>query len=509
MGRRGQGRAKRALAAAVALMGVVPFAAAQVADGGRTLQLTLGQTLEYSDNIDLVAEPEDNTLRSSTRLGLSYRDITRTQRLEFSAAGTLELDSSEDTDDSDVADPFARFVYALEGRNTRFRFAADYRRTDLEDTFLPLSFLAPGVTLPDELVDEVARIEGGLRTDRSYRLGFETGLQSLVGFRLDLSSQERRYNEVELFELDDTDQRRAEVETTFRIDPTVTARVFANTRRFRADNEEQSRRDDTSYGVGATFDITPARRLDIELGRQEIERERDGPLREVSGGFYRADLSQALRNGEITLNFSSQPTLNGRDTVLRTTRDMTLPRGSTFSYGIGLSDLGDFDTEALFSLAYVKPLKRGRFGIELNQRSDANENTDDAVILTNLTASYALALSPNLNFSLRAGLNDVDARSATGEDRRGVNLRSDLVGQINAISSWSIGATLSDTEVVDQAGTENLRRYGVQMTYRRELTRDWDLVARYQHSSVRETDELDRESNTISLGIERTFDYKF
>ncbi|CAN0482649.1 unnamed protein product, partial [Hapterophycus canaliculatus] len=167
---------------------------------------------------------------------------------------------------------------------------------------------------------------------------------------------------------------------------------------------------------------------------------------EVSGAFYNVDLTQALRNGQINVNFVSRPTLNGRDTVLRTSRDMRLRNGSSLSYGIGLSDLGDFEVEPLFSLSYLKPLKRGRIGFELNQSSEANENTDDAVVLTNLSASYALALTPTMNFS------------------------------------WSIGATLSDTEVVDATGTERLRRYGAQMSYRREVTRDWDLVARFQHS---------------------------
>ena len=295
----GHHRQRRILAATVAVLGLVSIASAQVADGGKTLRLTLGQTLEYSDNIELVAEPPQNTLRYSTRLGIDYRDITRTQELRFSTNANFETDNN---DTSEISDPFASLSYAREGANSRFSFSADYRRTDLDDVSLPLELLFPGVELPDEIVDNVAVIETGIRTDTSYALEIETGLQSLVGFRLDLSARDRRYDELQVFDLAENRFLRGEAELTFRIDPALTARVLANVRETKSEDDEQSRRQQSYWGAGLVSDVAPGTQVDVLLARQTIKRE-DNDINETDGLRASVALTHALPNGEIGTNF--------------------------------------------------------------------------------------------------------------------------------------------------------------------------------------------------------------
>ena len=109
---------------------------------------------------------------------------------------------------------------------------------------------------------------------------------------------------------------------------------------------------------------------------------------------------------------------------------------------------------------------------------------------------------------MRAGADDFSVR-ATDEFRRSLSLRSDLVGQINDVSSWSVGATVAEIKGLNEGLSSEEQRYGIEMAYRRALTRDWIMVARYQHSTILNSDEADRRANTISLGIERSFDTRF
>ncbi|MEO0369834.1 MAG: hypothetical protein AAF231_00115 [Pseudomonadota bacterium] len=493
------------------MFGIVSIASAQAIEpGGRSLDLTLGQSFQYSDNIDLIANPEGETLRSSTSFGLEYADITRNQSLRLSLRGVYEVDDEND----EVSDPFAELSYALEGSNTRLAFSANFRRTDLDDAFVPLELLPVGFDPVNTPVNEIVRIEAGIRTDRYYEVGFETGMRSNIGFKLDLSQQDRGFSDVSLVDLvsptdlADSRVRRVDALTTFRIDPAVTATIFADAREYKADDVEQVERTDTNFGIGASFGVSPSTTLDVALGQRKIERTRDGVLREADGVTLEADLDRALPNGSIGVDFISAPTLNGRDNTLRVNRAMELTRNRQLSYGIGVSNTADLGSEPLFSLAYVQPLKRGRFGVTLNQETRTEENSDEAVVLTSVTANYALALSPNVNWSVRAGVNDIAARSTTGSDRRGISLRTDLVGRINNVSSWSLGGTLGDTRVSDNVDEARERRFGVQMAYRREMTRDWNMVAQYQHFTILDDDEDDRRSNTISLGLERTFSFR-
>ncbi len=489
-------------------MGLVSIVSAQDDPGGRTLRLTVGQSLQYSDNIDLVANPTENILRSSTSLGLAYSDVTRTQAFRFSTAGAYDIDSDGQTE---FSDPFARLSYALEGANSRLNLSARYSRTDLDDAFFDLSLIPPEDDILDpegDPVTGIAQIEGGVRVNTAYAVGFETGMQSNIGFRLDLSAQARRYTETTDPDLFATQTRRIGVLTTFRINPQITARLTASARRYEAEDTDQTDRTETSFGAGVAFDVAPDLTLDLALSQQRTETKRVSGTTVSDGLAYTIGVDRTLPNGTIAIDFSSEDTLNGRRSTLRGSRSMTLPREGTLSYGIGVTQTSGFSLEPLFSLAYEQPLKLGSFGVELSQEARTDEEDDTAVIVTQASANYAAPLTETLNWSISAGLSDVSRQGVTGEDRRRINLRSDLVGQVNDISSWSAGVTLSDTETSTTATTEEERRYGLQLAYRRALAQDWDMVARYQHTTILDSVAADRRSNAISLGLEKTFDFR-
>lgn len=493
---------------ALTLVGLVSIASAQQNDpGGKTLRLTLGQFLRYSDNIDLAAGPTDSVFQSDTRLGLVYSDVTRTQSLQFSLRGSYEADSDGDTD---ISDPYAELTYALEGANSRLTFSATHLRTNLDDAFADVPFFRVD-DLTGEVLETVAGtalIEGGVRINNAYTLGVETGLQSNVGFRLDVSGRDRSYTETANPDLFDTKDRRVSALTTFRIDPQITARLTASYRNFTAEDIDRTDRTESSYGAGVAFRVSPNTTLDLSLSQRETEVERVSGTTATDGLAYTANLDRALPNGAIGVSFRSEETLNGRRNTLRTNRSMTLRRDGTLSYGIGVTKTSGFSAEPLFTLAYAQPLRLSRFNIELSQEARTDEEDDDAVILTRLSANYAVPLTETLDFSVSANLNDIAAQGATGEDRRRIDLRSNLAGPINDISSWSAGITYSDTRTASLTGSEQQRRYGVQLAYRRELAQDWDMVAQYRHTTITNTTEADRRSNAISFGLEKSFQYR-
>lgn len=319
------------LAASFVVLGLVSIASAQVAGGGKTLQLRLGQTLEYSDNIDLFPGTQESILRSSTSFGLRYNDITRRHQLQLRFSGDYEADKNV----NQISDPFARLSYALQGDNTRLELNADYRRTDLDDISIPLSLLLPEQVLENQIIDDVAQIEAGLRTDVTYALGFETGLRSTVGFKLDLSARDRRYDEDQIFDLADSQTWNASAQTTFRIDPQTTARFVASAARFKAEDAEQSERAEHSFGAGVIFDLTSTSALDLFIGHRRIVLDRSGISGEEDGAVFAVGLTRGVPNGNIVVDFNSRPTLNGRDAEVKISRSMTLRGGGGCLMGSG------------------------------------------------------------------------------------------------------------------------------------------------------------------------------
>jgi hypothetical protein len=49
------------------------------------------------------------------------------------------------------------------------------------------------------------------------------------------------------------------------------------------------------------------------------------------------------------------------------------------------------------------------------------------------------------------------------------------------------------------------QRYDINLTYRYALTRDWGLLGGYSHRVSTSDNDNDRRSNTIFIGLERSF----
>jgi hypothetical protein len=181
------------------------------------------------------------------------------------------------------------------------------------------------------------------------------------------------------------------------------------------------------------------------------------------GGFA---ITKTLKNGTIGADFDSNVTSSGRRDTARVTRAIKLPNGD-FSMSLGAVRPEGSDLQPLINLSYSQDLVRGKLGLGLSQRTSTGDD-DETVINTRLRASYDQEINPS--------------------------------------SSWGLTARLADTDAVDLA--DNTRRLDLGVNYRHELAQDWDLVANYTYSSSKQTGEAQRSSNTVSLSIAKSFQFR-
>lgn len=165
-------------------------------------------------------------------------------------------------------------------------------------------------------------------------------------------------------------------------------------------------------------------------------------------------------NGTLAASLSSALNNTGRRTNLRISRAYELPRG-TLAFSIGATASKKTDPRPIVTLSYGQELPRGAFLASLSQET-VNARNEEAL-------RSRLALS--------------------------------WQGEINAASSWNAALNLADYTVLSGDKSSTFRTEAT-LSWRRALTRDWDLEAGYRHIFVDSSSETLRSSNTIFLGLE-------
>ena len=84
------------------------------------------------------------------------------------------------------------------------------------------------------------------------------------------------------------------------------------------------------------------------------------------------------------------------------------------------------------------------------------------------------------------------------------SLRASYDHQINNVSSFGLSGSFFNRNELQQGGNDG-QRIDLSLTYRHDLTRDWGLVGGYTHSLSAEDNRRDRRSNTIFVGLQRSF----
>ena len=100
-------------------------------------------------------------------------------------------------------------------------------------------------------------------------------------------------------------------------------------------------------------------------------------------------------------------------------------------------------------------------------------------------------------------LNQSVTSDALANEQIDTSLSLGVTQEVTDLSSLSLDASLRDSNELGALGIDS-RRVDISLTYRRELERDWDMVGGYRYSHSTQDGTVDRDSNTIFIGLERS-----
>lgn len=445
------------------LVGLAPALAQQAGPGegpNPALSFGISTTLRASDNYALEADPAGTTYISDTRLSFGLRSLTQAQQISLDLSGVYRVIDTPDADiSSGFEDPRLSFSYLRTSANARFAFEADYNRADL-------TFLDP--LLLEDLADgDLTSPDGTLQTTR-LSTSLETGITDPLGFRAELSRDDRRYFDTTDPGLYDRHTDRASATVILRVSPALEGNLRLSYTRYEAEDADDTSRDTRSISAGLTYRLSPGTTVQATLGQTEIE-ERfgvapalDTTTRGTSGTL---DVSHALANGLVTGSLSTDLTTAGRRTTLEVGRSLDMPLGE-LEVGVGLVTGDNIDTAAIGSLSLSRDLPEG-----------------------SLTAALTRTVSVN---------DESEAQSTT---RTAIGYRL----PVNDLSSLAFDLSYARISDAGNGAIEDQSRGSLSARYTRQLTRDWGLSVGYEHS-VRTSETDGRlQSNAIFLTLDRDF----
>ena len=226
-------------------------------------------------------------------------------------------------------------------------------------------------------------------------------------------------------------------------------------------------RETTGIGAQLNLVVTPISTVNMSLSYDKIERSgtQTGANSGLSGG---SGWSREMPNGTLGLSYRSDVASNqdGRRSVLTLSRSLDLPRGA-LSAQVGLTGAGSLGTNPLVSLSYNHEFPTAALGISVSQ-SLTTDNNNNEEINTTLRANYNREINDMSSFGLSGSVFDSNELSATGNDAQRIDLS---------------------------------------VTYRHDLPRDFGLVGGITHSRSSEDGRSDRSSNTVFVGLQRSFDW--
>jgi len=462
-------------------LGVVPLLAQQGSspeEGGPVLTFGVSSTLSATDNYDLSPDDDaENAELFDTRLSFGYRNRRPNDTLSFDASGLLRA-VEPPRGGNTVDDRSARLGYQRQGANSALSFGANYslssvdardpfdrgRRLDEDDPFFE-----------DEDPEEDQLDETDLAQDRGDRQSigaqfrFETGLNDPLGFVLTGSYNERSFTDTTDPDLFDSEVFALSGTTRATLTPITEARVVLRYRDYSADDPEQTDRRTSSLNLGLTQQLSQVDTLDVSLGLQRIETDETFGGTRVSdnetGVVGSLSLSRELTRGTIGTTFNVDQSENGQTSTWQINRALELPRGSlSFSVGATL-DVND------------NLVPSGRLNFTHQMRSST------------LTAS----LSQDVRTSDRS--NELrTTRASVGYDY-----------EINSLSGIGLSANFAEVAGSGGPDVDDTSRADLRATYRRDLTRDWQLSTGYEYRIREESDIGEATSNRVFLTLERSF----
>jgi hypothetical protein len=348
--------------------------------------------------------------------------------------------------------------YDRESRNARFGLNFAYRESDVNDPDF------------DEFVDLDGNIitqSSGTREGTIFGVTGELGREAPIGASIGLRYRDVNFSDTTDPNLTDEDEISLNGQIFFRFNPRTTGRLTTSYEDYDSQGNGVDR-ESITFGSGLAVELTPTLTADAEIGYTTIERR--GNETGTDDGFDLAlGLSRTLSNGTIGLRFSSDVETNdeGRRSFLSVNRSMALASGATLRYEVGGTRSGESSFDPLVNFNYAFDLRDAQIRLGLSQAFNTGRDNQEE-INTRLSASYNQA--------------------------------------INNLSSYSVSFSFRDRNAIGDTRDDG-QRLDLSLSYRRDLTADWGLVGGFSHVLVSDDGEADRSSNTVFVGLQRSFDW--
>lgn len=437
---------------APALIGIVSATGLGAQDaGGLSATISVGQEFRYSDNLNFGIVPVSG-VQSLTSLGLNVSSITAQSALEFGLSGVLENGADAQ---SGLADPTLTFAYNTGTRNTALSLSGSYREADVNDLFDDPNFIDTGLILGN-----------GNRANTFVRGSWDTGLEARFGVGASFTYQDRNFTNTIDPNLFDTTQFVIGLTARFEVNPSVTLVLGYEDTDYEAEDLVSTRRDRQSLSLNGTFAVRRDLTLRAGISHDDNVTTTAFGRNTFDGIGYSLGATRDLVNGTVSADLESTIDSAGRQTTFLVGRSMELKTGS-LSYSFGLLRAQGASTQPLANVNYVRELPRGQFNVGFSQ-SGSVDSLDRNIVNTRLTAGFTQA--------------------------------------INSSSNWNAGLSLIDTNILGV--DEDTARFDFDLSYNREMTRDWDMVVGYTHSRATSDIAADRDSNTIFFSLQRDFDFR-
>ena len=405
---------------------------------------TLGAGVQY----------DDEEWRARSDLGFTLSSTTRIQSIGLALRGALEFPDAED--EIALVDPSVTLTYSRLGKNAELEAEAAYQRSDI------------GTLVPDEIpTSDELLLDTGTRTTTTAGARLAFGTQAPLGGEVGLDWKRVNYSDLaDTATLEDYETRGADAMLRFSINPQIDLRLLGDYEETTEQDTDDARRI-WSAGVGADLDINKRLRATVDLKYTEIEERSGGTTNTESGPEVTVGLVRQMPNGTLSFELASVVTDTGTRSTARVEREQELRLGElTWSAGVTRGSEGDVD--ALYGLEYARPGKRGELSLSLQRAIRADAFGEESLV-----------------------------------DQFQVGYRRKLSEQ----ARLDTGLTYRNTDYFS-AGTESVEQFDFGVSYRHQLTRDADVVARFTHSVTRRDSRDDDSENTFYLGLQRSFSWR-
>lgn len=442
-------------------------AAAQ--DSGTRLTFDIEQRLESTDNLALDLVSAGTTTSATTQLSFGLTSATRTQQFALHGGAALRLvNRPGSATDTLIDDPNLRLSYARQGAHSALEFSASYRRSELDflNAFENIINDDGEIELPGDFGDLTST---GIRESYGANASLEIGSDAPFGVTFSLGLSGLNYTAITDPDLYDNETVTYGVAARLRFSAITEGTVSLKQSEYDAEDTVLTARSTTTLSFGIKHALSKVLDLDALVGHTVVDTNETVALvtttTRETGVSGQIGLTYDLPNGSASTKISAKTNQDGTRLGFDIGRKLDLRHGS-LSANMGITRLEDQDPELTASLSWLQELPNGRLNARL-RRSVSTDSSDSDTLNTAMVLGYSHDLNriSGLNFNLSYAVTD-----ETGPDNQ----------------------------------TEQI---SFSTSYRRALTRDWDINVGYAYQ-MRDEDTVGRaDSQSVFLTLSRSFEW--